>query len=270
VGQGMLALFQLATLEGWTDQMWAIVDCRGIDMQPMRDSNVSWVYFWLTFIVVGAFLAVNLFVGAVCDSFMENSLDDGETGFMTPEQREWSKTKRLILRLHLTEKAARPAEDSSTLFRRIVFDICEHPYFTSFNLALILLQCLVLASTSLGQSDQITLGLEVANAVIAGFFLLEVVMKVVAYGVKPYFRQNSNCFDCAVALLAIAGTIDVFLVHSPLGIAGKVVRVFRSFRLLHLLSSTLRGLVVTIYVSMPAIANVSILFGLGECMWWVI
>ena len=60
VAEAMLALFQLSTLEGWTDQMYACVDCNGIDMQPIINNNVMWIYFYIVFIMVGAFFVIPL------------------------------------------------------------------------------------------------------------------------------------------------------------------------------------------------------------------
>ena len=46
--------------------MCAAVDSTGIDMQPLRDNNLAWTFFFELFILVGAFFIMNLFIGALC------------------------------------------------------------------------------------------------------------------------------------------------------------------------------------------------------------
>jgi hypothetical protein len=41
----------------------------GIDMQPIYNSNIAWGFYFIGFIVIGAFLMLNLFAGVVIDNF---------------------------------------------------------------------------------------------------------------------------------------------------------------------------------------------------------
>jgi hypothetical protein len=60
---GFFALFQVATFEGWMEVMQASVDSVGVDMQPRRENRFAAYFFYVTFIIVGAFFVINLFVG---------------------------------------------------------------------------------------------------------------------------------------------------------------------------------------------------------------
>ena len=60
LGTALLTLFKIITLEGWTD----ILDI-AMDFHPL-----AWMYF-LTFVVVGTFVVINLFIAIIV-----NSLDD--------------------------------------------------------------------------------------------------------------------------------------------------------------------------------------------------
>jgi hypothetical protein len=44
------------------------VDTAGIDMEPIRNNNIFWVYIFIAFMVMGNFMCVNFFVGAICDN----------------------------------------------------------------------------------------------------------------------------------------------------------------------------------------------------------
>lgn len=69
VGVALLTLFEISTTEAWTAVTYAAVDSTEVDMQPIRDNVVSRVWFFILFMLVGAYLVVNLFVGVVVDNF---------------------------------------------------------------------------------------------------------------------------------------------------------------------------------------------------------
>lgn len=72
VGNGYLALFELATFSGWQDVIAIGVDAAGIDLQPKREINY-WAYlYFVSFVIFGSLFTMNLFVGVIIDNF--NSL----------------------------------------------------------------------------------------------------------------------------------------------------------------------------------------------------
>jgi voltage-gated cation channel len=69
VGMGYLALFQVATFEGWMEVMADAVDARGVDLQPQREANLYAYIYFVIFIVCGSFFTLNLFIGVIIDNF---------------------------------------------------------------------------------------------------------------------------------------------------------------------------------------------------------
>ena len=61
LGAALLTLFQIATLEGWADIM----------RTAMEHAPHSWIYF-LSFVLVGTFVLINLFVAVVINSLEES------------------------------------------------------------------------------------------------------------------------------------------------------------------------------------------------------
>jgi len=92
IGTALVALFSIATTEGWVDLMYNVVDSNGIDMQPIRDNNVEWIVALIFFMMVGSFLGMNIFVGVVVDAYTKSykamSASPLES-LMTPEQQQW-------------------------------------------------------------------------------------------------------------------------------------------------------------------------------------
>lgn len=69
VGMGYLALFQVATFEGWMEVMADAVDCRGVHLQPAREANLYAYIYFVIFIICGSFFTLNLFIGVIIDNF---------------------------------------------------------------------------------------------------------------------------------------------------------------------------------------------------------
>jgi voltage-gated cation channel len=69
VGMGYLALFQVATFEGWMEVMADAVDSRGVDLQPQREANLYAYIYFVIFIICGSFFTLNLFIGVIIDNF---------------------------------------------------------------------------------------------------------------------------------------------------------------------------------------------------------
>jgi len=61
IGTALLTLFQVVTLEGWTDVM----------AQASTRHPWAWIYF-LSFVIIGTFVAMNLFIAVILDSLEES------------------------------------------------------------------------------------------------------------------------------------------------------------------------------------------------------
>ena len=69
VAVALLTLFEISTTEAWTSVAYAAVDSTAEDMQPIRDYILPRVWFFILFMLVGAYLVLNLFVGVIVDNF---------------------------------------------------------------------------------------------------------------------------------------------------------------------------------------------------------
>ncbi|CAG0913025.1 unnamed protein product [Notodromas monacha] len=69
VGMAYIALFQVATFEGWLDIVEDAMDSRGVDQQPVRDNNQYASIYFVIFIICGSFFTLNLFIGVIIDNF---------------------------------------------------------------------------------------------------------------------------------------------------------------------------------------------------------
>ena len=102
--------------------------------------------------------------------------------------------------------------------RRTAIELANHPYYTWFNLTLIMLNCGVLmteSGRSLGSTynfDTMNNALNSIDAMFASFFTLEMLVKMIAGGLffagpSSYFRSSWNLLDFIVVLFALLNFI---------------------------------------------------------------
>ena len=65
IGQAMMTLFIVATLEGWPDIMLQSVDSTKTQRGPRFENNPAFVYFYIFFILIGSFFLLNFFIGVL-------------------------------------------------------------------------------------------------------------------------------------------------------------------------------------------------------------
>lgn len=93
LGLSLLTLFRVVTLEDWTDVMYT-----AMDMHPW-----SWIYF-VSFVVMGTFVIINLFIAVVINNLEEAKAERLQT-LCQPVSRdelfaELAATQRALSRLH--------------------------------------------------------------------------------------------------------------------------------------------------------------------------
>ena len=60
----MLVLYVASTGDGWEEFMWAGMDARGVGVAPVRNDASAAAAYFIAWMIVGCFVAINLFVGA--------------------------------------------------------------------------------------------------------------------------------------------------------------------------------------------------------------
>ena len=260
--EALVAFIVISTTEGWIELMYAAVDSRGIDMQPVRNQHYAYIYFFILFIVIGSFFALNLFVGVMIDNFGRVK-DNQRTGknkkgsmFMTPEQQEWIRTYQLVklIKPHATKVAP------SDWIGMKMFEVQNHKYFEGTVLACIALNSIVLSISNFGMSDKLMEAIDVVNMIFAFIFTLEMAIKVLALR-WTYLRSKWNWFDGIVTLGTDMGVVLFMATGAADGLGIMVVRIFRVLRVIRLIEGleNAKRLVDTLMYTLPGIINITIL-----------
>ena len=94
LGVSLLTLFNIITLEGWTDVM----------LTAMQLHPLAWVYF-VSFVIVGTFVVINLFIAIII-----NNLDEAKLERLKKLERPASR-EELLRELRTTREALQRLEE---------------------------------------------------------------------------------------------------------------------------------------------------------------
>ncbi|KAM6957792.1 sodium channel protein type 4 subunit alpha B [Aplochiton taeniatus] len=144
-------------------------------------------------------------------------------------------------------------------FRKTCFLIVEHNYFETFIIFMILLSSGALAFEDiyLEQRRVIKISLEYADQVFTYVFIVEMLMKWVAYGFQTYFTNAWCWLDFLIVDVSLISLTANILGYSELG-AIKSLRTLRALRPLRALSrfEGMRVVVNALVGAIPSIFNV--------------
>ncbi|KAL1524565.1 hypothetical protein AB1Y20_019455 [Prymnesium parvum] len=186
-GSAILLLYICSTLDGWEDVMFAGMDAVGEGKEPVRnDSNPIALYF-IMWIFVGSFFAMNLFVGVIVENFNKIAKDHDGSATMTPEQIQWVKSMEALSKARAVTKSRPP----NSKFRQLFFSLVTHAYFDTFITSVIIANVVQMAF-DIWNIDSLPLYkniFEFAAQCFLAVYYGECVLKIIAFG-SSYFRDK--------------------------------------------------------------------------------
>ncbi|XP_039944236.1 sodium channel protein type 5 subunit alpha-like [Hirundo rustica] len=261
VGSGYLALLQVATFKGWMDIMYAAVDSREKDDQPVMESNLYMYLYFVVFIIFGSFFTLNLFVGVIIDNFNQQKKKiSGQDIFMTEEQKKYYNAMKKLG----SKKPQKPIPRPLNRYQGFLFDILTSQMFDVAIMGLICLNMITMMVETYEQSEKKTNILNKINILFVTIFTAECVLKLLA--LRQYYFSNAwNIFDLVVVIMSI-----VALLLSSIGKAFehflpptlfRVIRLARIGRILRLIRGAkgIRTLLFALMMSLPALFNIGLL-----------
>uniref|UniRef100_H2ZHJ3 Sodium channel protein n=1 Tax=Ciona savignyi TaxID=51511 RepID=H2ZHJ3_CIOSA len=258
VGNAMIALFQVATFEGWIEIMADASDVMGPEIQPRREASKYYLIYFVVFVLVGSFFILNLIVGVIIESFQNLRKQVGTVeALLTDTQKNFYKTMRTML----NRKPKKTISPPSNRWQLKIFNLVTHSKFELAVFLLILMNMITLMMEHYKMSTEWASALRGVDITFTALFSLEAGLKLIGMRYH-YFRDAFNVFDFIVILVSIIGFILenlVALIVSPTLL--RVVRVFRVFRVLRVVRAArgIRRLILTLMISIPALFNIAVL-----------
>uniref|UniRef100_A0A452IH92 Sodium channel protein n=1 Tax=Gopherus agassizii TaxID=38772 RepID=A0A452IH92_9SAUR len=258
VGAGYLSLLQVATFKGWMDIMYAAVDSTDVSTQPKYEESLYMYFYFVIFIIFGAFFTLNLFIGVIIDNFNQQKKKISQDIFMTEEQKKYYNAMKKLG----SKKPQKPIPRPANKFQGLMFDIVTKQAFDISIMILICLNMVTMMVETDDQSDEMKHILYWINMVFIVLFTGECVLKLISLRYY-YFTIGWNIFDFVVVILSIVGmfldkVIEKYFVSPTLF---RVVRLARIGRILRLIKGAkgIRTLLFALMMSLPALFNIGLL-----------
>ncbi|XP_019736042.1 sodium channel, voltage gated, type VIII, alpha subunit b [Hippocampus comes] len=259
VGAGYLALLQVATFKGWMDIMYAAIDSRKVEDQPLYEDNLYMYIYFVIFIIFGSFFTLNLFIGVIIDNFNQQKKKfGGQDIFMTEEQKKYYNAMKKLG----SKKPQKPIPRPQNKIQGMVFDFVTQQVFDISIMILICLNMVTMMVETDDQSKETEYVLYWVNFIFIVVFTGEFLLKLFALR-HYYFTNGWNIFDVVVVILSIVGMfladlIEKYFVSPTLF---RVIRLARIGRILRLIKGAkgIRTLLFALMMSLPALFNIGLL-----------
>ncbi|KAF8796034.1 Voltage-dependent calcium channel type A like protein [Argiope bruennichi] len=180
VAAAMLTLFTVQTGEGWPSVLQHSMDSTYENEGPLPRFRVEMAIFYIVFFIVFPFFFVNIFVALIIITFQEQGEKELEEGDLDKNQKSC-----IDFAIHAKplERYMPPNKEGVKYRIWVMVDSTPFEYFIMF---LIVCNTLLLMMKYHNASNLYLDILSYLNEVFTSMFLLECVLKLVAYGCKDY------------------------------------------------------------------------------------
>ncbi|XP_030638815.1 voltage-dependent T-type calcium channel subunit alpha-1I [Chanos chanos] len=261
LGQALMSLFVLASKDGWVNIMYHGLDAVGVDQQPITNNNPWMLLYFISFLLIVSFFVLNMFVGVVVENFHK----------CRQHQEVEEAKRREEKRLRRMEKKRRKAQKlpyyaSYSHVRLMIHTLCTSHYLDLFITFIICINVVTMSLEHYSQPHSLEIALKYCNYFFTSTFVLEAVLKLVAFGFRRFFKDRWNQLDLAIVLLSVMGiTLEEIEISAALPINPTIIRIMRVLRIARVLkllkmATGMRALLDTVVQALPQVGNLGLLF----------
>ncbi|KAG6457067.1 hypothetical protein O3G_MSEX010098 [Manduca sexta] len=256
VASAMLTLFAVQTGEGWPQVLQNSMAATYEERGPIQNFRIEMSIFYIVYFVVFPFFFVNIFVALIIITFQEQGeaeLQDGEIDKNQKSCIDFTIEARPLERYMPSKRAS---------FKYKVWRIVVSTPFEYFIMTLIVLNTLLLMMKFHEAPPVLMDILTFMNLVFTIFFLLETVLKLIAFGCTNFFKDPWNTFDFITVIGSIIDALIMEFGENTFNVG--FLRLFRAARLIKLLRQgyTIRILLWTFVQSFKALPYVCLLIAM--------
>ncbi|XP_048104998.1 voltage-dependent T-type calcium channel subunit alpha-1I-like [Alosa alosa] len=289
LGQALMSLFVLASKDGWVNIMYHGLDAVGIDQQPIMNYSPWMLLYFISFLLIVSFFVLNMFVGVVVENFhkcrQHQEVEEAK-------RREEKRLRRMERKRRKAQKL--PYYASYGHIRLMIHTFCTSHHLDLFITLIICINVVTMSlehysqpqvtaraslttaptmhhcSAPLPQCLSSVTGLETTlkycNYFFSTTFVIETVLKLVAFGVRRFFKDRWNQLDLAIVLLSVMGiTLEEIEINASLPINPTIIRIMRVLRIARVLkllkmATGMRALLDTVVQALPQVGNLGLLF----------
>ncbi|XP_051905102.1 voltage-dependent T-type calcium channel subunit alpha-1H isoform X1 [Hippocampus zosterae] len=266
--QALMSLFVLSCKDGWVNIMYDGLDAVGVDQQPVRNHNPWMLLYFISFLLIVSFFVLNMFVGVVVENFHKCRQDQEEEEARLREEKRLKiiEKKRRSKENGGAEAKQRPYYADYSTPRLTIHTLCTSHYLDLFITFIICINVFTMSIEHYNQPLYLEEVLKYCNYVFTFIFVIEALLKLVAFGIHRFFKDRWNQLDIAIVALSIMGIIlEELKMSAALPINPTIIRIMRVLRIARVLkllkmATGMRSLLDTVMQALPQVGNLGLLF----------
>uniref|UniRef100_A0A4X1VUA0 Voltage-dependent T-type calcium channel subunit alpha n=1 Tax=Sus scrofa TaxID=9823 RepID=A0A4X1VUA0_PIG len=256
LGQALMSLFVLASKDGWVNIMYNGLDAVAVDQQPVPNHNPWMLLYFISFLLIVSFFVLNMFVGVVVENFHKcRQHQEAEEA----RRREEKRLRRLEKKRRSEWAQRLPYYATYCPTRLLIHSMCTSHYLDIFITFIICLNVVTMSLEHYNQPTSLETALKYCNYMFTTVFVLEAVLKLVAFGLRRFFKDRWNQLDLAIVLLSVMGiTLEEIEINAALPINPTIIRIMRVLRIARVLkllkmATGMRALLDTVVQALPQV-----------------
>ncbi|OAE31219.1 hypothetical protein AXG93_4188s1100 [Marchantia polymorpha subsp. ruderalis] len=202
-GNAMLSLFVVSTFDSWPSRfLYPAMDLgHKIGLQPRRNQSPSHAIYFVSFVCIGGFFILRMFVGVFIDQF---GIISGRK-LLTERQKLWRDTNRLIQGLRPKRV---PIIFPTYGVRRLCFQAVYNRKFELLLVFVVMVNFLYLTTVQVGSNEKVPLlltenrgGYQVIEVMFVCLYIVEAIMKLVGTQVRTFISFFAVGMEIATVVL---------------------------------------------------------------------
>ncbi|KXN82493.1 Calcium-channel protein cch1 [Leucoagaricus sp. SymC.cos] len=201
----LLILFEIVSLEGWTDVMFTATTLTGRDLQPQTNASQANAIFFLIYNLLGGVVILTLlFVSIIIGNFSSKT----GSAFLTQPQREWIDLQKLFKR---QKPSKRPIRRPTRPIRAWCYDraIQKHGWWSRSMTALFLLHIFALIFPLKHTYVLVNLYIDDFFLALMFIYIIDVIVRCYGLGWRSFRANGWNLFDIVIAFGSFVTTLVV-------------------------------------------------------------
>ncbi|XP_063985315.1 sodium leak channel NALCN isoform X1 [Diachasmimorpha longicaudata] len=231
IGDAMLTLFEVLSFKGW-------LDVRDVLSKSLGPAHAVYIHIY---IFLGCMIGLTLFVGVVIANYSENK----GTALLTVDQRRWCDLKK---RLKIAQPLHLPPRPDGKKFRAFIYDITQNISFKRFIALMVVCNSALLVVSWVSGAAYAEHLATVSMIMVLGF-VVEVIMKNIAFTPRGYWQSRRNRYDLLVTIVGVIWIIMHCMMKNELSYSIGYMSVILRFFTITGKHTTLKMLMLTVGVS---------------------
>lgn len=194
-GHSLLILFEIISLEGWTDVLEAVMNISTYFSQPEYYAGAFNGVFVILYNVLGTIFILTLFISVIIQNY---SVLRG-SAFMTEEQKTWYEIEKT---LKMVRPSMRPPGIVPGSFRHRMLLLCVRPnsWFNLMATGNLCILAIILIVEYYPRNYTVRIVRELFMLIFTFTYLIIVLIRVYALGTRKFFRRRWDIYTLGVTV----------------------------------------------------------------------